>query len=276
MAIKSKGLSALALARLSKTVPQTTTALAQAELPQLYTTPVINSSHLPPPIKTYLQKQLSKISRDSGVSTEETIHVPNPFLLQQFPSSLRSAEDDGPLYLQSRTFFTNRRQKLMLEKYQAEVLPPSLLNPQEDPATVIWNEPGVWQGKQIIWSGEWKPQSSQPKGLFSNRRVMFRTHKYERIKQEREDEIEHRVETMAQRVEIWRQVSSRSSSILARAKLVPVGEESIQAGRTAGIALVIHSTNTSLHSQPYTVHVSIHTVASTLQSAISLVHQVIL
>lgn len=63
----------------------------------------------------------------------------------------------------------------------------------------------------VQWAGDASPEVK--KTLYEGRRVMFKGHKHEREKPEREKETQERLAGMAKRIEEWQKVSQNNRLI---------------------------------------------------------------
>lgn len=108
-------------------------------------------------------------------------------------------------FLWTQAVIPRRRQKILLQKYPADLLPPSATNPVRRPRPIQWED-----GTIITWKGSWKRKSET--SLYSSRRLQangtyFKGTKAERDAPARKQEREERMAGMAKRIEEFRKVS---------------------------------------------------------------------
>lgn len=128
-----------------------------------------------------------------------TYSIPNPFLKHE-SSSGASTSSSVPQHT-PRTI-SRRREKQLLDHYSGFVLPPSDLNRLPETPSIRWvnGEEEV----TVTWSGE--VGEEQNKTLYGSRRRMFKGHKHERERPERERETKERMSGMEKRINDWRSV----------------------------------------------------------------------
>ena len=154
----------------------------------------LSAIDLPPTIYTIIARHIAMSPPAS------TYTIPNPFLMHK-PSSDASTSSAVPQH--SPRAISRRREKQLLDHYSGFVLPPSDLNRLPETPSIRWvnGEEEV----TVTWSGE--VGEEQNKTLYGSRRRMFKGHKHERERPERERETKDRMSGMEKRINDWRSVS---------------------------------------------------------------------
>jgi len=142
----------------------------------------------------------------SSSTGREGLEIPNPFLLQKRPFLVDRVDGTIAQFDRYKQHFPVRQQKKLLEKHSRYHLPPSSVNPIPSPPKVIWHQQGEHFGREISWEGVWGIK--EKKGVYARRKVMFKGHKRERDRPERDAQTDERVKDMPRRVEEWRSVRS--------------------------------------------------------------------
>jgi hypothetical protein len=153
----------------------------------------LSAIDLPPTIYTIIARHIAMSPPAS------TYTIPNPFLMHK-PSSDASTSSSVPQH--SPRAISRRREKQLLDHYSGFVLPPSDLNRLPETPSIRWvnGEEEV----TVTWSGE--VGEEQNKTLYGSRRRMFKGHKHERERPERERETKERMSGMEKRINDWRSV----------------------------------------------------------------------
>jgi hypothetical protein len=175
--------------RLFTTTTRRCNGLANPETPAQ-----LSAIDLPPTIYTIIARHIAMSPPSS------TYTIPNPFLMHK-PSSDASTSTSVPQH--SPRAISRRREKQLLDHYSGFVLPPSDLNRLPETPSIRWvnGEEEV----TVTWSGE--VGEEQNKTLYGSRRRMFKGHKHERERPERERETKERMSGMEKRINDWRSVS---------------------------------------------------------------------
>jgi hypothetical protein len=175
--------------RLFTTTTRRCNGLATPETPAQ-----LSAIDLPPTIYTIIARHIAMSPPSS------TYTIPNPFLMHK-PSSDASTSSSVPQH--SPRAISRRREKQLLDHYSGFVLPPSDLNRLPETPSIRWvnGEEEV----TVTWSGE--VGEEQNKTLYGSRRRMFKGHKHERERPERERETKERMSGMEKRINDWRSVS---------------------------------------------------------------------
>jgi hypothetical protein len=175
--------------RLFTTTTRRCNALANPETPAQ-----LSAIDLPPTIYTIIARHIA-ISPPASTYT-----IPNPFLMHK-PSSDASSSSSVPQH--TPRAISRRRERQLLDHYSGIVLPPSDLNRLPETPSIRWvnGEEEV----TVTWSGE--VGEEQNKTLYGSRRRMFKGHKHERERPERERETKERMSGMEKRINDWRSVS---------------------------------------------------------------------
>lgn len=108
-------------------------------------------------------------------------------------------------FLWTGASINRRHQKILLDKYPAQLLPPSRTNPVRHAPPIVWSD-----GTVITWKGSWKPMAET--SLYASRRLQangtyFKGTKAEREAPAKKAEREERMAGMAKRIEEFRKVS---------------------------------------------------------------------
>ncbi|WVR08968.1 hypothetical protein IAU60_006027 [Kwoniella sp. DSM 27419] len=180
----------------------TSSRLAQeAVAPSDSSSPVAASS-LPRLLQKQIAKRLLQVGSSTG-SIPPVVEVVNPFVLQRGSRRADSEITGEARYHWRKPEISNRRQKQMLALYPGFNLPASRLNHQGLDRPVQWDE-----GVTIKWTGEVKRATEGPvqkKGTYSGRKTMFKGHKDERDKAQKQADRKARMDGMEKRIADWKQ-----------------------------------------------------------------------
>lgn len=157
----------------------------------------ITPADLPPTIYTLIARHIAQ----SAPSTSYAI--PNPFLTHApAPNPEAAAASSSTSHQHTPRAISRRREKQLLEHYPEFVLPPSKLNPLASSPTIRWSDGE--RDVDVTWTGE--VGEVKPKSLYGSRKRMFKGHKHERERPEREKETKERMQGMEKRIKDWRTV----------------------------------------------------------------------
>ncbi|OCF35688.1 hypothetical protein I317_03212 [Kwoniella heveanensis CBS 569] len=175
----------------------------------------IPAKYLPRVLHRQIAKRLNTIEAATG-SLPATVDIPNPFVVQRGSKRIDSEVTGDARYHWKKPIISNRRQKQLLTWYPSEDLPASKKHtPMGMPAgssrAVEWAN-----GTIINWTGEIKTRSTtsdeadtvvagEKKGVYAGRKKMFKGHKDERNRAQKEADREARLAGMEKRISDWRQ-----------------------------------------------------------------------
>ncbi|GMK55815.1 hypothetical protein CspeluHIS016_0208710 [Cutaneotrichosporon spelunceum] len=201
--------------RAASTVQAAVPAEASTAVPPLHARPagfrspkkrVIEMGQLPKPILKEVARDLERAkaaalerSAKRGEEYPGIVSVQNPFLSFWRPSPDPNMRGK---FLWTGASIPRRHQKILLQKYPAELLPPSETNPVRHAPPIVWND-----GTIITWKGSWKPKAET--SLYASRRLQgngtyFKGTKAERDAPGKKAEREERMAGMAKRIEEFR------------------------------------------------------------------------
>ncbi|KAK8843976.1 hypothetical protein IAR55_006768 [Kwoniella newhampshirensis] len=152
---------------------------------------------LPRVLYRQIEQRISNRSR-SG-KRPEVVSLPNPFLLHRGAQRADFESSDEARYNWRQPSISNRRQKQLLQYYSGADLPASKLNPQALTREVQWTD-----GTIIRWEGEVKIKEEAKKGVHAGRKRMFKGHRDERDKPQKEADRQGRLDGMEKRIAEWK------------------------------------------------------------------------
>ncbi|CAK9781662.1 hypothetical protein CC85DRAFT_281602 [Cutaneotrichosporon oleaginosum] len=206
--------------------PAAAEASVSASVPPLHARPagfrspkkrVIEMDQLPKPILKEVARDLERAKAAAleraakrGEEFDGVVMVQNPFLSFWRPSPDPNMRGK---FLWTGASINRRHQKLLLQKYPAELLPPSETNPIRHAPPIVWND-----GTVITWKGSWKAKAET--SLYASRRLQangtyFKGTKAERDAPVKKAEREERMAGMAKRIEEFRK-SKKGTKVMGR------------------------------------------------------------
>ena len=159
----------------------------------------IPSSQLPLSLQTYIKSHIQRTYLPDDVLPDR-IPILNPFIshrIELLPTS--SIAPGTPRVIHIPPQFSRRRQLQLAQDYQVGSIPPSPYLPVNHDIKVEYA-----QGKIVQFIGV--VERAVKKGVYGDRKRMFRGHKHERQAAGRKKETEERLEGMEKRVTEWKKV----------------------------------------------------------------------
>ncbi|WVQ93096.1 hypothetical protein IAU59_000160 [Kwoniella sp. CBS 9459] len=180
--------------------------------PEVSSSKPIPAKYLPRVLHRQIARRLSSIEAATG-SLPATVGIPNPFIVQRGPKRVDSEVTGDERYHWRKPSISNRRQKQLLTWYPSQDLPASKKHapfgmPAGSSRAVEWSN-----GTIISWTGEVRPKirqgeeavAGEKKGVYAGRKKMFKGHKDERNRAQKEADREARLAGMEKRINEWRQ-----------------------------------------------------------------------
>ncbi|WVN88000.1 uncharacterized protein L203_103198 [Cryptococcus depauperatus CBS 7841] len=156
---------------------------------------VTPANRLPPLLYRHIAKHISAL-RNSRSQIGNTA-VPNPFLYHRGAKRGESQITGKLTYHWIEPKISVRRQKLLLQRYSAEDLPPSPANP-------LNGRPVKWiDGTIVNWEGKVRVKSKK-QGPYAGRKIMFKGHLDERARPQKMADRQERMDGMEKRIAEWR------------------------------------------------------------------------
>ncbi|WWD21369.1 hypothetical protein CI109_105854 [Kwoniella shandongensis] len=174
----------------------TSSRVCSESLPFDPSTPV-PAQLLPRVLYRQVERRLSNVPR-SG-KQPEVVSLSNPFLLHRGVQRADSESSDEPRYHWRQPTISHRRQKQLLQYYSGVDLPASKLNPQGVAREVQWTD-----GTIVRWQGEVRVKEDAKKGVYAGRKRMFKGHRDERDKPQKEADRQTRLDGMEKRIAEWK------------------------------------------------------------------------
>ncbi|WVF65423.1 hypothetical protein IAT40_000150 [Kwoniella sp. CBS 6097] len=182
----------------------------------------IPAKYLPRVLHRQIAKRLSSIEAATG-SIPAAVDIPNPFIVQRGSKRVDSEVTGDERYHWKKPVISNRRQKQLLTWYPSEDLPASQKHTPLGMAAGSSRAVEWTNGTIVNWTGRVRTKSQQQqesegaeaavavavagekKGVYAGRKKMFKGHKDERNRAQKEADREARLAGMEKRISEWRQ-----------------------------------------------------------------------